>query len=79
MEDGTIVYDARIWSKSTQFKLARTQPANRFGPSSTNRRTEGKAWLPHSRGTKVEKMLTLAPERYTAGFCMAAKVILWCI
>ena len=32
-----------------------------------------------SRGTKVEKMLTLAPERYTAGFCMVAKVILWCI
>ena len=28
-----------------------------------------------SRGTKVEKMLTLAPERYTAGFCMVAKVI----
>ena len=24
-------------------------------------------------------MLTLAPERYTAGFCMVAKVILWCI
>ena len=32
-----------------------------------------------SRGTKVEKMLTIAPERYTAGFCMVAKVILWCI
>ena len=32
-----------------------------------------------SRGTKVEKMLTLAPERYTAGFCMVAKVIQWCI
>ena len=32
-----------------------------------------------SRGTKVVKMLTLAPERYTAGFCMIAKVILWCI
>ena len=32
-----------------------------------------------SRGTKVEKMLTLAPERYTAGFCIVAKVILWCI
>ena len=32
-----------------------------------------------SRGTKVEKMLTLAPERYTAGFRMVAKVILWCI
>ena len=24
-------------------------------------------------------MLTLAPKRYTAGFCMVAKVILWCI
>ena len=24
-------------------------------------------------------MLTLAPERYTAGFCMVAKVISWCI
>ena len=33
----------------------------------------------YSRGTKVEKMLTLAPERYTAGFCMVAKVVLWCI
>ena len=33
----------------------------------------------YSRGTKVEKMLTLAPERYTAGFRMVAKVILWCI
>ena len=33
----------------------------------------------YSRGTKVEKMLTLAPERYTARFCMVAKVILWCI
>ena len=32
-----------------------------------------------SRGTKVEKTLTLAPERYTAGFCMVAKVIQWCI
>ena len=32
-----------------------------------------------SRGTKVEKMLPLAPERYTAGFCMVAKAILWCI
>ena len=37
------------------------------------------ALLGFSRGTKVEKMLTLAPERYTAGFCMVAKVILWCI
>ena len=35
--------------------------------------------MPSSRGTKVEKMLTLAPERYIAGFCMVAKVILWCI
>ena len=35
--------------------------------------------LCNSRGTKVEKMLTLAPERYTAEFCMVAKVILWCI
>ena len=35
--------------------------------------------LAYSRGTKVEKMLTLAPERYTAGFRMVAKVILWCI
>ena len=33
----------------------------------------------YSRGTKVEKMLTLAPERFTAGFCMVAKVILSCI
>ena len=32
-----------------------------------------------SRGTKVEKMLTLATERYTVGFCMIAKVNLWCI
>ena len=32
-----------------------------------------------SRGTKVEKMLTLAPERYTDEFCMVAKVIQWCI
>ena len=32
-----------------------------------------------SRGTKAEKMLTLAPEMYTAGFCMVAMVILWCI
>ena len=35
--------------------------------------------ISNSRGTKVEKMLTLAPERYTAGFCMIAKVIQWCI
>ena len=35
--------------------------------------------VPYSRGTKVEKMLTLAPERYTDGFRMVAKVILWCI
>ena len=33
----------------------------------------------NSQGTKAEKMLTLAPERYTAGFCMVAMVILWCI
>ena len=33
----------------------------------------------YSRGTKVEKMKTLAPKRYTAGFCMVAKVMLWCI
>ena len=32
-----------------------------------------------SQGTKVGKMLTLAPESYIAGFCMVAKVILWCI
>ena len=32
-----------------------------------------------SRGTKVQKMLTLAPKRYTVGFRMVAKVILWCI
>ena len=36
-------------------------------------------YKPSSRGTKVKKMLTLAPERYTAGFYMVAKVILWCI
>ena len=35
--------------------------------------------MSNSRGTKVEKMLTIAPERYTAGFCMVAMVILWCI
>ena len=35
--------------------------------------------IAYSRGTKVEKMETLAPERYTAGFGMVAKVILWCI
>ena len=29
----------------------------------------------HSRGTKVGDMLTLAPERYTAGLCMVTKVI----
>ena len=33
----------------------------------------------NSRGTKVGKLLTLAPERYTAEFCMVAKLILWCI
>ena len=37
------------------------------------------AGICNSWGTKVEKMLTLAPERYTAEFCMVAKVILWCI
>ena len=36
-------------------------------------------FIDNSRGTKVEKILTLAPERYTAGFCMVAKVILWFI
>ena len=30
----------------------------------------------NSRGTKVGKMENLAPERYTAEFCMVAKVIL---
>ena len=29
----------------------------------------------YNRGTKVEDMLTLAPERYTAGLCMVTKVI----
>ena len=38
-----------------------------------------KSMLSVSRGTKAEKMLTLAPEMYTAGFCMVAMVILWCI
>ena len=28
-----------------------------------------------SRGTKAGDMLTLAPERYTAGLCMVTKVI----
>ena len=37
------------------------------------------SFLHTSRGTKVDKMLTLAPERYTAEFFMVAKVILWCI
>ena len=41
--------------------------------------TVWKLYSVNSRGTKVEKMLTLAPERYTAEFCMVAKVILWCI
>ena len=36
-------------------------------------------YLIYSRGTKVGKMLTLGPERYTAEFCMVGKVILWCI
>ena len=30
-------------------------------------------------GSGELKMLTLAPERYTAGFCMVPKVIIWCI
>ena len=30
-----------------------------------------------SRGTKVGDSRTLAPERYTAGFCMVTKVIPW--
>ena len=34
---------------------------------------------PYSRGTKVEDMLTLAPEIYTAGLCMVTKVIPRCI
>ena len=42
-------------------------------------RFHGRNESSNSRGTKVEKMLTLAPERYTAGFCMVAKVIPWCI
>ena len=29
--------------------------------------------------TKVGKVETLAPERYTVEFGMVAKVILWCI
>ena len=29
----------------------------------------------YSRGTKVGKMLTLEPQMYTAGFCIAAKCI----
>ena len=29
----------------------------------------------HSQGTKLGDMLTLAPERYTAGLCMVTKVI----
>ena len=33
----------------------------------------------YSRKTKVGKMLTLAPQRYIAEFCMVAKVIIWCI
>ena len=28
----------------------------------------------YSRGTKVGDMLTLAPERYTAGLCMVTKI-----
>ena len=33
----------------------------------------------YSWETKVGKMLTLAPKRYTAEFCMVAKVVIWCI
>ena len=33
----------------------------------------------NSRGTNAGKKLTRAPERYTAEFCMDAKVTLWCI
>ena len=33
----------------------------------------------YSQGTKVGKMLTLAPERYTAEFGTVAKIILWFI
>ena len=34
--------------------------------------------LNHSQGTKVGKMLTLAPERYTySWFCIVAKAVLW--
>ena len=36
-------------------------------------------FLIFSRGTKVEKMLTVAPKRYTAEFCMVKKVVLKCI
>ena len=51
-----------------------------FGsPTTTDLYQINFAKVHNSRGTKVEKMLTLAPERYTAGFCMVAKVILWCI
>ena len=34
-----------------------------------------KAVIVNCRGNKVEKMLTLEPERYTAEFCMDAKII----
>ena len=33
----------------------------------------------YNRGTMVGKMLTLAPERYTAGYGVVAKVILLCM
>ena len=33
----------------------------------------------NSRGTKVGDRRILAPERYTAGFCMVTNVIPWCI
>ena len=46
-------------------------------PEGTTVPAQGQHYV--SRGTKVEKMLTLAPKRYTAGFCMVAKLIQWCI
>ena len=33
------------------------------------------AIIVNCRGTKVEKMLSPEPERYTARFCMVAKII----
>ena len=52
---------------------------NVTGINSQDHLTLRKNLTDDSRGTKEEKMLTLAPERYTAGFHMVAKVILWCI